>query len=129
MLTEELLYEQKQTRSEQEAMAEIQRGRLSRPALSQSPARAAYNLAMLVLAIVAVVFTVNVSDLDKLGRPETTVWDVVYLLRYVWFSVAVAFVVLPISTYVIRSWREFRGNQPSYPYEFAIHRLPATSSG
>lgn len=118
---EEMLYEQKQTRSEQEAMAEIQRGRLSRPSVTQSPARAAYNLTMLLLAVVAVVFTVNVSDLNKLGQPETTVWDVVYLLRYVWLAMAVAFVILPLSTFVVRSWREFSASQPSYPYEFAIH--------
>lgn len=116
---EELLSEEQQTRADQEAMAEIERSRMSRP-VNNRPGRVAYNLVMLVLAIVAVIFTVTSSSLSLIGEPGTTWLDVSIALWPVWAFVGFAFGVLPLIGVAWRARKEKHGHQIAYPYEFTF---------
>jgi len=116
---EELLSEEQQTRADQEAMAEIERSRMSRP-INTRPGRVAYNLVMLVLAVVAVIFTVTSSSLSLIGAPGTTWLDVTIALWPVWAFVGFAFGVLPLMGIIWRARKEKRGHQIAYPYEFTF---------
>lgn len=116
---EELLAEEQQTRADQEAMAEIERSRMSRP-VNNRPGRVAYNLVMLVLAIVAIIFTVTSSSLSLIGEPGTTWLDVTIALWPVWAFVGFAFGVLPLIGIAWRAHKEKHGHQIAYPYEFTF---------
>jgi hypothetical protein len=115
-----LLYEQQQVRSQQGAMAEIDRGRQNRPT-SQRPGRAAYNFFQLVLAAAAIVVTVTNGNLTEITRPGAGWLRIIVILWPVWAAGAIAYLILPLAMAGIRVFREQRAVQLSYPYEFAFH--------
>jgi hypothetical protein len=92
---------------------------MSRP-VNNRPGRVAYNLVMLVLAVVAVIFTVTSSSLSLIGEPGTTWLDVAIALWPVWAFVVFAFGVLPLFGIAWRARKEKRGHQIAYPYEFTF---------
>jgi hypothetical protein len=114
-----LLFEQKQVRSEQEAIAEVERSRNGRPP-SQQVGRAAYNFIMLVLAALAVAFTVYGTDIQRIGTNGTTWWELAWSLRAIWLFAIVAAIVMPVGGHLWRTYKDRRGKSSSYPYEFAF---------
>jgi hypothetical protein len=122
---EQLLYEQKQARSDQEALAEIERSRQSRPSFS-SPGRSAYQLAMLFFTAVAGIFAVTTVNFDKLrdassGSPWwVAAWEILKAFWVAWAGLLVLFVIIPGVQHLRRARRDKRGTLGSYPYEFAF---------
>ena len=116
---EELLAEQQQTRADQAALAEIERGRLSRPTINR-PGGAAYILVVLVLAIAAVIVTVTSSDLKLTGTEGSSWRSVLIALWPVWTFVAVAFGAVPAFGIIWYARNQKRGRQAVYPYEFTF---------
>jgi hypothetical protein len=115
---EDLLYEEKQLRSDQEAMAEIERSRLSRPD-AMNPSLSIFNLLQLVLGASALVLTVNNEAIKSVGQPGARYWELVVSLWPLW-TVILAFFLLPLGRRYFRAQREKRGVQATYPYEFTF---------
>jgi hypothetical protein len=116
---DQVLYENQQTRSNQEAMAEIERSRQGRPTVV-STGTAAYNVATLLLGAAAVVLTVNVSDFDLLLAPGTAWWRIAVALWPVWLVIILVLGVFPLAERLYRAARTRRGLLHTYPYEFAF---------
>ncbi len=112
---ERLLYEQEQARSEQEAMAEIERSHSSRPAGGRIGSRA-YNSVMLMLTVVAVVITMQ----STVSNPAAGLRKQILLLLPVFGAVAAFFVGDAIISTIRRSMRERRGSSQNYTYEFSF---------
>jgi hypothetical protein len=115
---ERMLYEQEQTRAEQEAIAEIERGHGSR----FDPRRVgdgAYNAIMMILTVLAVLYAVRSYDQ---ARP-TTPHEWMLLLADLW-PIAVAsilfYLLVPSYGLARRWWQEQRGSSETYSYEYAI---------
>ncbi|MBB5872742.1 hypothetical protein F4553_006176 [Allocatelliglobosispora scoriae] len=110
---ERLLYEQEQARSEQEAMAEIERSRHGQPG-GRRVGDTAYNALMLVLTVIAVFVAIRTADQsgkDALPLSEQLVelWPVVLG--------AAGFLVL---AWAWRVWRQRRPDRDSYSFELAF---------
>lgn len=122
---EQLLYEQKQARSDQEALAEIERSRQSRPNFG-SPGRSAYQLAMLFFTAVAGIFAVTTVNFEELRAASTgspwwvAAWEILKALWVVWAGLLVLFVIIPGIQHLRRAARDKKGTLASYPYEFAF---------
>jgi hypothetical protein len=114
---DELLYEQQQARSDQEAMAEIERSRLSRQT-SNVAGRAAYSLVTLVLALLGVIFTAGSDGLSQMASASPL--RLLVLLWPVWAAIALGGVVLPGVVYLLRARNERLGKQGTFPYEFSF---------
>jgi hypothetical protein len=123
---EQLLYEQQQMRSDQEAVAEIERSRQSQPGTAEAaPAALAPNALMLALAVLAIAL----GDIGRLADPGEgwLTW-----LRTLWPLAAIV-VFFGLYDYRIRPWlvrrrrahRDERASVVNYPYECAF-RLGAT---
>jgi hypothetical protein len=112
---EKLLYEQEQSRSEQEAMAEIERSRRGRPSAGRSGERA-YNSLMLIFTIMAVVLTIQATDVKpgaSLLEQITSLWPIIAIFAGV-------FLLDGAIGSARRVFRERRGASESYSYEFAF---------
>jgi hypothetical protein len=122
---QELLYEQQQARSDQEALAEIERSRQSRPNFG-SPSRSAYQFAMLFFTAVAGIFAVTTVNFDELRAASATApwwiaaWEILKALWVVWAGLAFLFLVIPGFQHFRRAVRDRAGTLGSYPYEFAF---------
>jgi len=115
---EDLLYEEKQLRSDQEAMAEIERSRLSRPD-APNPALSLFNLTQLVLAAFALVLTVNNDRLKGVGSPGVDYVAVLWSLWPAWSTILFILVLL-LARFLYRLHHERTGEQATYPYEFTF---------
>jgi hypothetical protein len=119
-----ILYEQQQARSDQEALAEIERGRLSRPEIVRPPSNAAYNVVMLLLTAAAGVLTLTSSSFRQLWRSGAGWWDFVLTLWPLWAMIVFAYGVVPTVRWaggrVRQGYRAKRVKARSYPYEFAF---------
>jgi hypothetical protein len=113
---EKLLYEQEQSRSNQEAMGEIERSRRGRPNGGRVGERA-YNSLMLIFTILAVVITIQATDVD---RADASLWERVLALWPILAIFAVVFLVEWVISALRRMVRERRGVSESYTYEFAF---------
>jgi hypothetical protein len=122
---EQLLYEQKQARSDQEALAEIERSRQSRPTFG-SPGRSAYQFAMLFFTAVAGIFAVTTVNIGQLRDATASspwwvaAWEILRALWVVWAGLLVLFLVIPGIQHMRRIGRDKRGALGSYPYELAF---------
>lgn len=116
---ERILYEQQQVRSEQEAMAEIERSRTGRPTAERA-SRSVYNFVMLVLTAAAVLLTIKTGNILQIDEPDTNWWVTLQSLWPIGLLAIVAYLVVPAFGRVMRLSREKRGQSDSYPYEFAF---------
>ncbi len=122
---EELLYEQQQARADQEALAEIERSRQSRPNFG-SPSRSAYQFAMLFFTAVAGIFAVTTVNFDQLRAASANApwwiaaWEILKALWIVWAGLAIIFILIPAAQHRRRAARDREGALSSYPYEFAF---------
>ncbi len=114
---ERLLYEQQQSRSEQEAMAEIERSRFgARP--SRPAGGDAYSALQLFLALVAVLFAFVTTDLHNRGddpwwRQVGALWPVI--------AIAAGVYLVPAVVRRLRGWSKARsGVSEFFSYEFAF---------
>jgi hypothetical protein len=118
---ERLLYEQEQARSEQEAMAEIERTRRGRPESRRSD-QAAYNAIMLIVTVISVVIAVRTGSGAGAapGGSSTDWWRVT--LSY-WPLIVLAALLL-ISVPVVNAIRRFNSQRGPhsevYSFEFAF---------
>ena len=121
---ERLLYEQEQARSEQEAMAEIERSRRG-VGDRRRGGDMAYNAIMLGLTMVTVL--VAIPAVDKANDGDTELWE--YALK-LWWLLLVPLAV-PVVTMIWSKTAEYRRRQKpdaeAYGYEFAF-RLDETAS-
>jgi hypothetical protein len=113
---EKLLYEQEQSRSNQEAMGEIERSRRGRPSSGRVGERA-YNSLMLIFTILAVVITIQATDVN---RADATWWERIIALWPILAIFAVVFLLEWFISAVRRMIRERRGASETYTYEFAF---------
>jgi hypothetical protein len=123
---ERLLYEQEQARSEQEAMAEIERSRRGLPDRRRGN-ELAYNAVMLMLTAFAVLAAVPAVSH---GNSGTTPKDVLNSLVPLWplfAGIAVLLFVPWLWSIVRHRVRRNRPNSEAYGYEFAF-RLDETAS-
>jgi hypothetical protein len=125
---EKLLYEQEQTRSEQEAMAEIERSRRGRLA-SKRFGETAYNALMLIFTVLAVFYAIKStgttpSTSESWLRLITDAWPIVLPL----IAAAVFFyLVVPSIVALRRVLKERRGDSETYGYELAFRLDEDTS--
>jgi hypothetical protein len=115
---ERLLYEQEQARSEQEAMAEIERSRRGRPE-SQRIGDAAYNGIMLILTVVAVFVAIQTADRSAPTGPASP-WQ---WLAQLWpvFVVSIAFFLAwPAIAAIRRLVQQRKPDSETYSFEFAF---------
>jgi hypothetical protein len=116
---ERLLYEQEQARSEQEAMAEIERSRRGRPETRRA-GDAAYNAIMLVLTAVAVfiaIQTANTATTTERWQQVLNLWPLLVL------GVAVL-AAWPVTISLRRLIEQRKPDSELYSFEFAF-RLDA----
>jgi len=115
---ERLLYEQEQSRAEQEAMAEIERSRRKRPIGGEgaSGVGGTYNALMLYFTVAAGVVAAatidNFDGIDNLGNLARTLWP--------FALIAVVLSLVPVSERIRRFRRDLRSDTDSYGYEFAL---------
>lgn len=115
---ERLLYEQEQARSEQEAMAEIERSRRGRPE-SQRIGDAAYNGIMLVLTVVAVFVAIQTAD-RAAPAGDASPWE---WLGRLWpvFVISIAFFFAwPAIAATRRLVQQRKPDSETYSFEFAF---------
>lgn len=111
---ERLLYEQEQARSEQEAMAEIERSRRGRPE-SRRLGDAAYNASMLLLTAVAVFIAVRTGEETK-----ATGWQQIFEL-WPFLAVLGGFMIVWQIVATVARWRRQRNpNSDAYSFESAL---------
>lgn len=113
---EKLLYEQEQSRSNQEAMGEIERSRRGRPSSGRVGDRA-YNSLMLIFTILAVVITIQATDVE---RADATWWERITALWPILAIFAMVFFLEWFISAMRRMVRERGGAIESYTYEFAF---------
>jgi hypothetical protein len=116
---ENLLYEQRAMRSEQEAMAEIQRSRATGPT-SERPNMNAYNVLMLLFTVAAVLVAIREGNLfhEEAGPSDWRGW-----VTALWPVIAVTVVfalIVPAYNRLLQKSRERRGHTDRYPYEFTF---------
>lgn len=114
---ERLLYEQEQARSEQEAMAEIERSRRGRPE-ARRMGDAAYNAMMLFLTVIAVAIAVRTTETAATGAQSW--WRQVLGL---WPVLAVSVVLLlfwPAVTRLRHLVRQRKPDSDLYSFEFSF---------
>jgi hypothetical protein len=121
---ERMLYEQEQSRAEQEAMAEIERGRRGRQE-GRRTSDAAYNAMVLVLSVAALLFLVRTTPIGNFG----TITAGELLIR-LWPLVPITFAISMIAPFI--SWISRRSNNrnaknDSYSFEFTFRIDEATS--
>jgi hypothetical protein len=118
---EKMLYEQEQARSEQEALAEMERSRRGRLETSRLTGTA-YNAFILILTVVLVIYAVR--SLDTTPTPNSiSSWGRVLLNLSPVLVGAAAVYVLPSIVLVAFLGRRARrkGGSDSYGYEFEFH--------
>ena len=114
---ERLLYEQEQARSEQEAMAEIERSRRGRPE-SRRMGDAAYNAIMLLLTAVAVFVAIQAADTSTTSGMAW--WEVALKLWPVAVVAALFFFAWPVAAGLRHLHHQRRPNNDTYSFEFAF---------
>jgi len=121
---DQILYEQQQARSDQEALAEIERGRLSRPDVLRPPSNVAYNVVMLLLTAAAGVLTLTSASFRQLWRSGAGWWDFTLTLWPLWAMIVIAYGIVPVVRWaggrIRHGYRAKRVKARSYPYEFAF---------
>jgi hypothetical protein len=127
---ERLLYEQEQSRAEQEAMAEIERNRASRlvgggGAAATGTPGGTYSAVMLYFTIFAAVAAVATIDQIEFGKPlgelVTAAWPIVAL--------AGALALFPFADRLWRRWRARLIGNDTFGYEFAFRLDQVVDTG
>lgn len=123
---EKMLYEQEQARSEQEAMAEMERSRRGRLETTRIGSNA-YNAIMLILTVLAVLYAVRSTN----ASPPASTTDWLRLVASLWPVVGIAaffYLVIPALS-LSRGWlKQRKGGSESYSYEFAFRLDEKTSA-
>ncbi len=124
---ENLLYEQQQVRSEQEAMAEIERSRAGRPA--ERANMTAYNVLMLLFTVAAVLVAIREGNIFDPGSVSTD-WQTWIRALSPIAAVTVFFaLIVPVWTRWRQRAKDRRGDSEIYPYEFAFRLQEAADPG
>jgi hypothetical protein len=118
---ERLLYEQEQARSEQQAMAEIERSRRGLPDRRRH-GEMAYNSVMLLLTAVTVVTAILV-----LNNPGQSISNRLYQVWPLLTGIVAISALMPVWTFIRHQSRRRRPDSEAYGYEFAF-RLDEMSS-
>lgn len=118
---ERLLYEQEQARSEQEALAEIERSRRGLPDRRRA-GDLIYNALMLILTAIAVVVAIPIVN-----NPNEEIPQRLLQLLPLGLSVVGILLALAIVTWVRRFARQRQPDNEAYGYEFAF-RLDEASA-
>lgn len=118
---ERLLYEQEQARSEQEALAEIERSRRGLPDRRRA-GDLIYNALMLILTAIAVVVAIPIVN-----NPNVEISQRLMQLVPLTASIVAILLALAITTWARRFSRQRQPNNEAYGYEFAF-RLDEAST-
>jgi hypothetical protein len=117
---ERVLYEEQQSRSEQEAMAEIERSRLGRPSAAAG-GRSIWDGLSFLIAVFSVLFVVFTTPLPAPSQtPTGSRWD---QLVHLWPIPAVAvlfYFIIPGGRFLWRWAKERTGRGSNFSYEFAF---------
>jgi hypothetical protein len=119
---ERVLYEQQQSRSEQEAISEIERSRFGR-GVGFTIRRSAYDSVNLIFTILSVLFVVATTKPDDIRRIFSGDANVRQLAMVLWPIAAVAvvlYLIVPAVSLGLRQRRDQDGTSDSYTYEFAF---------
>jgi hypothetical protein len=115
---ERLLYEEQQSRSEQEAMAEIERSRFGRPS-ARSVGKSAIDAFNLMIAVLATLFVVVTTDFPNTNS-DIDWWRQIGKLWPIAVVAVVFYLVIPGGGFLFRWLRDRRGVNTNYSYEFAF---------
>jgi hypothetical protein len=116
---ERLLFEQEQTRSDQEAVAEIERSRHGRPE-SRRAGEVAYNALILISTAVALLIGVQAYNEAKHNQPDQSWWRYALDLSPIIAGALVLVLIWPTVALVRRAWQQRKPNRDSYSFEFAF---------